>query len=142
MVTIGDELGQWPAFQTLLGLVDVPLSMPVRTYTEQTVAGDEAVEPNTVGLVCYKWEEGDELHLDGKVLWRTNSARYFQEAYAVVGGVVKHYSIDNDCVHLSAYNDDVQLPCKVCPDHGTEIASNVVGWQWCDDGIADTVRML
>jgi len=130
MKTLRGEFGAYPAIMKMAELVGVDLDTPVRVYTDVCLSGGEQVTTDATGLVNYQWEEADELHLNGKVLWRTTSARFFQMAFVLVGGKEVHYAISNDCVHLDPYNDVVKSKCERCPDHGTEIASDVAGTKW------------
>lgn len=126
---------EWQDFKGIMKLcelVGVDPNTPMTIYTEVSLSGLDAIAPVNTGLVNYQWEEADELHLNGKVLWRTESCRFYQSILALINGKVEHLTMTNEySEELAPYNDSVSTKCETCPNHGVEIESEVNNeWEW------------
>jgi len=139
--TIRKEWGKYPAITAMAKLAGVDMDAPMLVYTEQNLCdGEDADHVDyppplmDIGLVSYQCEEADELWLDTKLVWTSFSARFYVSVYLVHDGAVHHYTMDNNCDNLAAYNSSVSHDCKTCiaGTHGTELAPTLEHFKFCN----------
>lgn len=112
------------ALQAMAKMVGVDVNAPVRVYVAEgfaNVGDDELIERsacNMEGLVSFQWEEADELWLDGKLLWRSSSVRFYQLAIILVNGEAKTYTVDNNGEEITP--SEVNYP----------LVSETNEWRW------------